>query len=340
MKKNKPAIPPTALKGAGKKQGSDYSDQWDIIPKDESQWRAAVIYEYSRESPLLLELINGLLKNGILQVNCNSDSNIPTLEFLHYQSPFLALMVTAAYVNGSKTAWSKKWSSLTCKQQKLLVESLPLPVREATREELRAAVIQGEKDCIDKGQLFSPKSLGPNGLTYMEPMPLWTTLKSDPLSEDPRCIVALNVDSSLSAAMFRKAINEYLDLVLKPLPSPGGPNSGSNHWKKKLLNLSGLRLRSTRKIEVAKTICSSVPEENRPFHDLKVPLGDPRDTKPKPSETTERRRPREAVETFSELFPLLLPMNSEEIPSDAMISLRRFNLNNPRSQITSLKKPK
>jgi hypothetical protein len=140
--------------------------------------------------------------------------------------------------------------------------------------------------------------------------------------------------------MLRSAFNEYLDVVLKPLPSPGGPNSGSNYWKKQLLHLSGLRLRSTRAIEKARIICSGAPEESRPFHEFKKSPGDPRDTKSRPSETTERRRPREAVAIFAELFPFLLPIDSDEIPSDVMISLNEFNLNNPRSRITSLKKPK
>jgi len=335
---NKKIPSPVASAGrtAKRKLGrGDYSDQWDIIPEDESEWRAAVIYEYSRESPLLLKLITDLLQRGE-QDPVLMSSNVSSIEFLHDQSPLLALMVKAAYRHKLKTSWTTPWKKLSIKNRRTLVEALPPAVREATREELKVAVIQGEKDTIEETQLYFKGSEQIGGQAHYEPMPIWTSLKNAPRSDEPRCVVALVVDSSLSAAMLGNALKKYIDVQLESLPLSGGPSSGRNNWKRQLLHLSGLRLRSSRSIEKARLIGSSVPEDRRPFL---IVTGNKRNTGSKVSETTERRRPFNAVETFSELFPVIMPPDLEIFTDDVMISLEAFNRMNPRSKITSLKKP-
>jgi len=335
---NKKIPPPVASAGRTVKRKlgrGDYRDQWDIIPEDEAEWRAAVIYEYSRESPILLKLITDLLQRGDQSPDFMS-SKVSSIEFLHHQSPLLALMVKAAYRHKLKTSWTKPWKRLSIKNRRILVEVLPPAVREATREELKVAVIQGEKNTIEESQVFVTSSEEIGGQVYYEPMPIWTSLKNAPRSDEPRCVVALVVDSSLSAAMLGNALKKFIDVQLESLPLPGGPSSGRNNWKRQLLHLSGLRLRSSRSIEKARIVGSSVPEDRRPFL---IVTGNERNTGSKVSETTERRRPFNAVETFSELFPVIMPPDLDILTDDVMISLEAFNRTNPRSKITSLKKP-
>ena len=305
------------------KPPKDYSNQWDILPYDKSEFKACCIYEYSRENPILLGLIIKFLQKDE-QNAFPKDTNMQgfaILDTLHDLAPLLATLVRKAKFLELKKGWTVPWIKLPAKIRSELVSSITYPIREATRQELKVALHQ---DSDQAAQFFSP-SLSDNGEIYMEPQPMWREVTPSQGSLDPRIFLPLVIDTSLSAAemthAFRIFINEH---VTKNLPQKKGPDTKEGRWKQALLDLAALRILSTRSTEKARTVVGKIKDPNRrPFQPENRNMN-------VTSESTVWRRIKQAPDNFNSFFDLL--KQSRHV-SDTMTSLTRFKEKHPKRNL-------
>jgi len=207
---------------------NDYSEQWEILPRAEREYRAAAIYEYSRESRFLLKLIFDQLYAPM------RSEGETALDIVGWMSTDLRSMVGGArQIPG---AWVRPWVKLKQKDRNRLVAAIQRPVGILSVNQIA--------ELIGPDPPLEIVEIDPNDDQKARFVPI---SNSNSKGKDPRVLLPLFVDSSLTGRQLIEAVTTFLKREIgSGVSTLMGRGAGDGIWKKRLLDLAALRLLSTR----------------------------------------------------------------------------------------------
>jgi len=209
---------------------TNYGAQWEILPSRKEEYRAAAIYEYSRESEFLLEHIfttlHGPLKRGPSPID----------DILGWVSVDLGQMVMAARLRKMSRAWTCPWVKLKKADREWLVASIHRPPILLNVDQV--ADLVGADPTLEVAEEHAES---PSGFRFRPPSPPKSA------GEDPRVFLPLLVDPSMTGKQLMCEIGKLIErLLTTQLTTTKGRGAKGSIWERRILDLAGLRLLSTR----------------------------------------------------------------------------------------------
>ena len=217
------------------KKKYDYRDEWDILPDKpaKNELRACAIYEYARESELLLKLVENHGEEVLFKKNRDVDA-------ITYIGCFSFALRRMAYDLGATASLAKPWKKLSATKRNTLAKVICPSVQMASYNDIMLSV--GEEPAFDYLADVAPMHHG---------------------VEAPVRMIPILIDCSQSPATLERDISIFVRKeVLKDIgPTRGRNATGDEAWKKAIRDLAIMRLLSSRSIEKARLICGGlIPE--------------------------------------------------------------------------------
>jgi len=219
-----------------------YADQWEILPDDPLEYRAAAIYEYARESPQLLKLAVRVAAEvgggGLFTPKA-------ALAELDIHSAELKNIVWSLAVLAPPKVFQKKWNALSKKDRRWLCESLVRPISLFSGGLLQMAL--GHKISWDSVTSSAPDI----GETIKWSADRTKASVQWPPKDCRQVLLPLLIDASLTQSQVRAEVGKFLNTVFA---KKEGRKSQNDVWRKYLSHLSLLRLLSSRSTDEARSL--------------------------------------------------------------------------------------